>query len=504
MQMYLPCAAQMPESCGDHNFMNRLPQPSRVSPAGLLVAAMSLALPKFPSATLRQGAGRILAALLLLMAAALPAAAQARQAIVRDAEIEALVRDYARPILQAAGLSRSGIEIVLINDPSFNAFVAGRRIFINTGTLLQAETPNEVIGVIAHEAGHIAGRHQERLRDQIARAQTMAIVAGLLGAAAVGAAAATGEGQLAGAAGGLAIGGGEAARRSLLSYQRGEEAAADRSAIDYLEATGQSAKGMLKTFQRFQNALSLSGARVDPYRISHPMPRDRIANLETLAQKSRYYDREDPPELQNRHDMMRAKIAVYTRGQGAAARLFKKAPTGLATQYADALNTYLYGNLRSAVQKSDALVKASPNNPYFHELRGDVLMKSNKPAEAAKAYATAAKLDPAKSGILRIGVGQALLATGNADSIKRAVTEINAGLERDKEYSLGYRLLAQAYGQLGDIPQAELATAEGHFYAGAYNDAKIFALRAQQRMKRGSPGWVRAQDIINYRGPGKG
>jgi predicted Zn-dependent protease len=339
---------------------------------------------------------------------------------------------------------------------------------------------------------------------QIARAQTMAIVAGLLGAGAVAAAAATGEGGLAGAAGGLAMGGSEAVRRSLLSYQRGEEAAADRSAITYLEATGQSANGMLKTFKRFQSALSLSGARVDPYQISHPMPRDRIANLENLAQKSRYFDKADPPELQARHDMMRAKIAAYTQGQGATARLLKKSPPGLATQYADAMNTYLYGNLRSAMQKADALVKANPKNAYFHELRGDVLMKSNRPAEAAKAYSTAAKLDPAKSGILRIGVGQALIATGDPASVKKAVSEINAGLERDKENSLGYRLLAQAYGQLGDIPQAELATAEGHFYSGAYQDAKIFALRAQQRMKRGSPGWVRAQDIINFRAPKKG
>ena len=457
-----------------------------------------------PLGKMRRGAGRVFAAVALTAALVLPAAAQSRQAIVRDAEIEALVREYARPILKAAGLSKSGVEIVLINDQSFNAFVAGRRIFINTGTLMQAETPNEVIGVIAHEAGHIAGRHQERLRDQIARAQTMAVVAGLLGAGAIAAAAATGEGSLAGAAGGLAMAGGEAVRRSVLSYQRGEETAADRSAITYLEATGQSAKGMLKTFQRFQSALSLSGARVDPYQISHPMPRDRIANLENLAQKSRYYDKADAPELQTRHEMMRAKIAVYTGGQGATARLFKKTPAGLATQYGDAMNTYLYGNLRSAMQKADVLVKSNPKNPYFHELRGDVLMKSNRPADAAKAYATAAKLDPAKSGILRIGVGQALMASGDPASLKKAVSELNAGLERDKENPMGYRLLAQAYGQLGDIPQAELATAEGHFYAGAYQDAKIFALRAQQRLKRGSPGWVRAQDIINYRSPAKG
>jgi predicted Zn-dependent protease len=439
----------------------------------------------------------------LVATASLAAQAQARMPIVRDAEIEALVRDYARPIFKAAGLTRAPVEIVLINDPSFNAFVVGRRMFINTGALMQAETPNEIIGVIAHEAGHIAGGHQERLREQVARSQTMAIVATLLGAGAIAAGAATKSGELAQAGGGILAGGSEAARRGLLSYQRGEENAADSSAITYLQATKQSAKGMIKTFERFQSALALSGARVDPYQVSHPMPRDRIANLEHVAASSPYYDKADPPALQERHDMMRAKIAVYTQGQGAAARLLRKIQGTLAGQYADAMQTYLYGNLASAVKKSEALVKAVPKNPYFHELRGDVMMKANRPAEAAEAYRAAVKLDPAKSGMLRIGLGQALVAMGTPQSLKQAVDELSIALERDKENPAGYRFLAQAYGMLGDIPEADLATAEGHFYSGAYKDAKIFATRAQQHMKTGSPGWVRAQDIINFKTPGR-
>jgi len=423
--------------------------------------------------------------------------------VVRDAEIEALVRDYARPIFKAAGLSKSGIDIILVNDSSFNAFVAGRRMFINTGALLQSETPNEIIGVIAHEAGHIAGGHQDRLREQLARAQTMAIVAGLLGAGAVAAGVATKSQGLATAGGGLALGGGEAARRSLLGYQRTEEATADRSAIRYLEATGQSAKGMLKTFHRFQNALSLSGAEVDPYQVSHPMPRDRIANLEQLAQSSRYFDVEDSPTLQQRHDMMRAKIAVYTQGQAGVSRLFRKNPKGIAAQYGDAMATYLLGNPRSALAKMDALIKQQPRNPYFQEMRGDILMKANRPKEAADAYAKAVKLDPVKSGILSISLGQAQIAEGNQASLERAVTNISGGLGRDRENSAGYRYLAQAYGQLGEIAEADLATAEGHFYSGNYKDARIFAARAQQRFKRGAPGWVRAQDIINYKQPKK-
>jgi len=423
--------------------------------------------------------------------------------VVRDAEIEALVRDYARPIFKAAGLSNAGIQIVLVHDPSFNAFVAGRRLFINTGALLQAETPNEIIGVIAHECGHLAGGHQQKLRDQLERAKTMAIVAGLLGAGALAAGAASNNRGLAGAGMGLATGGGEFARRSLLSYQRGEEITADRSAVTYLNSTGQSGKGMLKTFERFQSALSLSGAQVDPYRISHPMPQERIANLQTLVQRSPYFDKADPAALQQRHDMMRVKIAAFTQGQAATSRLLRKKPDQFAGQYGDAISTYLNGDPRSALAKTDALVKKQPKNPYFQELRGDILMKANKPADAAAAYARAVSLDPAKSGLLPVSYGQALMAVGTPDSLKKAVTQISAGLERDRENLAGYRYLAQAYGELGDIAKAELATAEGYFYGGAYKDAKIFAMRAQKAMKRGEPGWLRAQDIINYGQSGK-
>lgn len=433
-----------------------------------------------------------------------PAAAQQRSVpVVRDAEIEAVVRDYARPILKAAGLSGSNIGIVLVNDKSFNAFVAGRRMFINTGALVTSETPNEIIGVIAHEAGHIAGGHQERLREQLARAQTMAIVGALLGLGAAVAGAATDAGGLAQAGGGLAMAGGEMARRGLLGYQRSEEITADRSALTYLQATGQSAKGMLTTFKRFASALSLSGARVDPYQVSHPMPRERIANLQTLAESSPYFDKKDSPELQIRHDMIRAKIAVYTDGQAAAARLFRKDPGGLPARYGDAISTYLYGNPKSALQKADALIKSNPKNPYFQELRGDILIKANKPAEAAQAYASAVKLDPVKSSLLQVAYGQALLATGKPDSVQKAVDEINKALDRDRENLNAYRYLAQAYGQLGQVPEAELATAEGYFYGGAYGEAKVFAARAQMKMKRGSPAWVRAQDIINYKQAGK-
>lgn len=446
---------------------------------------------------------RKLATVLLagLVGLAVPVSAKAQQRsvpIVRDAEIEALMRDYAEPILEVAGLGKSGIEIVLVNDNRFNAFVAGRRIFFNTGALAIAETPGEIIGVLAHEAGHIAGGHQERLRRELDRAKTVAIVGALVGLGAGIAGATTGAKGLAQLGAGVAMGAPEIARRGILSYQRGEEAIADQLGVEYLEKTGQSALGMLRTFERFAQSASLAGIAADPYQSSHPAPRDRIAALERVARESPYFGKEAAPQQQRRHDMMRAKIAAYTMGSSALKRMFRKDPNGIGARYGDAIATYLTGSPGTALKKTDALLKNQPNNPYLHELRGEILIKANRPDDAARAFAQAVKLEPGRGGILRVLRGQALLAAG---AVNDAISELKLGLSRDPEFVTGYRHLAQAYGQKGEIGLAELATAEGHYRAGNYRDAKIFAARAQQKIKRGTPSWLQAQDIINFKPP---
>lgn len=417
--------------------------------------------------------------------------------IVRDAEIEALIAEYARPILKAAGLNSRGVKIILVNSQSFNAFVDGRRIFINTGAIMQSETPNEIIGVIAHEAGHLAGGHQDRLREQLSRAKTMAIIGALLGVGAGAAGAAAGNSQAAGAGAGIAMGSTEMAMRSLLNYQRTEEMTADRMAINYLNATGQSAKGMLDTFGRFASALSLSGTQIDQYRISHPLPRERIANLDELARKSPNFAKTDPAALQMRHDMARAKIAAYTGNSNALARTFRNNPGSPAAKYGNAISTFLSGSARSALPKIDALIKSDPKNPYYHEMRGEILLKANDPRGAAKSYLTAANLDPNKSPLLRMNYGRALMLTGDKAGMANAIKELKVGIASDPEFPSGYGYLAQAYGQTGNVGLADLATADMNFYSGNMQQAQIFAIRAQKQFKPGSPEWLRAQDILS-------
>src|SRR5216684_5797477 len=301
--------------------------------------------------------------------------------LIRDAEIEQVLRDYTQPILRAAGLTQQNVQVTIINDRSFNAFVMdGRRIFINAGALIDAKAPNEVIGVLAHETGHMAGGHLSRLRQQLANAQAASIIAMILGLG--GAIAASRSGGGGGNPAAAILGPQETIRRSLLSYQRAQEEQADRAGVKFLAATGQSAKGMSETFKRLADQILFSSRYIDPYLQSHPMPKERVAALEELARTSPYWDKKDPPELQQRHDMMRAKLSGFIERPDTVLRRYPMSDTSVAARYARAIVAYKHSDLRSALAQIEALVQAQPNNPYFLELKGQALMENGRPAEA--------------------------------------------------------------------------------------------------------------------------
>jgi predicted Zn-dependent protease len=441
-------------------------------------------------------AGALALSAIVTLTTPVTTSAQTRVAVVRDAEIEALLQDYARPIFAAAGLTSQNIEIVLVNNRSFNAFVDGRRIFINTGALLLAETPGEIIGVLAHEAGHIAGGHQARLREQIARSQVLGVVGGLLGIGAVAAGSLSGSSGTAQAGAGLATASGSVAQRSLLNYRRGEEMNADQAAIRYLDATGQSGVGMLATFRRFQQGLALAGIQADPYELSHPLPRERIAMLEQLVTQSPYVNAPTPPVLQMRHDLMRGKIAANVGGQSAVDRAFNGNRSNIGWRYGEAIATHLAGAPGVALQKIDALIAEQPNNAYFHEVRGEILLGTQRERDAAASFEQATRLDSSNSGLIRAQRGFALSNSGDAGSLDQAIADLRAAISADPRNFNAYRQLAQAYDRAGDIANAELTIAEGHFHAGNRRDALVFAARAQQKFQQGTPGWIRANDIL--------
>lgn len=432
-------------------------------------------------------------AILALLAGAMPAKAQSGGIpIVRDAEIEQLLREYSAPVLRAAKLAKQNVRIVIINDRSFNAFVMdGRHIFINAGTLLDSKTPNEVIGVLAHETGHLAGGHLQRLRERMAAAQTQSIVAMIAG---IGAAIATSR-----AGGGTGMGGiigpQETIRRSLLAYVRTQEDQADHAGVGFLNATGQSPKGMYDTFKRLSSETMFATQGANPYLQTHPMPADRVAALEVIAKASPYWDKKDSPEMQLRHDLMRAKLAGFLDRADTVARRYPLSDHSLPARYARAIATYRKADVRAAVAEIDDLIHAQPNNAYFYELKGQALLESGHGADAIAPLRRAVQLAP-NPALIQIMLGQALIATGDAKHADEAVNLLRSALLQEPEASSAYAQLAMAYGKKGDLAHADLASAEAAFYRGDFGAATMLATRAKTKLPIGSPAWVRADDIV--------
>jgi predicted Zn-dependent protease len=421
--------------------------------------------------------------------------------MIRDAEIEQLLRDYTAPILRAAGLAQQNVQVVIINENVFNAFVMdAHRIFIFTGALKQATTPNQLIGVFAHETGHIVGGHLSKMRQELANAQTAAIVTMLLGVGAMVAGSRSnnyGNSLDMGNLGAAAISAPQSyLLHTLMAYQRAQEEQADRAGVRFLTMTGQSGKGMYDTFKRFADEMMFSAAYVDPYVQNHPMPADRMAALAELV-KTPYWDKKDPPELQFRHDMMRAKLYGFTDRADVVSRRYPLSDTGMPARYARAIAAYRFGDIRSALTQIDGLIESMPDYPYFYELKGQALLESGHAAEALAPLRRAVQLAP-NPALIQIMLSQALIATNNAKMTAEAIPLLRAAIIKEPESGDAYEQLAMAYGHTGDLADADLASAQAAFARGDNKTARELAARSKMRFPVGSPGWVRADDIVAF------
>jgi predicted Zn-dependent protease len=432
--------------------------------------------------------------------------------LIRDAETEALIRAYAKPIFDAAGLGSQGIEIHIVNDRSFNAFVVdGHNMFMHAGTLMTAKTPNQVIGVIAHESGHIVGGHLARLRGQIAKARSAALMLQILGIAAMaaGALAGGGAGNIGQAGMGVAYGGQDAAMRMVLAYQQDEESSADQAGVKFLNATHQSARGMLEAFETLAGKMiGITG--INPFLQSHPLPQQRLAQLRELVMSSPYYNTVDPPELQFRHDLMKAKLFGFLDEPETVFNRYPQSDQTLPALYARAIATYRQSGVQVALPQLDALIAAKPDWPYFYEIKGQFLFESGRVQEAAPALRKAVELAP-DAALIRIMFAQALLGTPTPQNVDEAITNLRTALAREDDSAMGYRQLASAYARKAEkapgaakqqyLAQAELASAEAYFYEGQLKLAKAQAKRAKASFVDGSPNWLKADDILAFEMP---
>jgi len=409
-----------------------------------------------------------------------------RLSFIRDAEIENTIRTYAAPLFQAAGLEPSDVRIYLVDDRSLNAFVAGgQRLFINTGLIMRSKHAGQVIGVIAHETGHIAGGHLSRLHAAIANSTAQSILALVIGAAAV-----IGTGRGADVAGGQSMG-----LRSFLHYNRTQESAADQAALRYLDATGQSSRGLLEFMEVLDGQELLSADRQDPYLRTHPLSRERIDAVQAHLSRSPNRDKAQPARIQELHRRMLAKLYAFLEPFRRTLRRYPESDTGVDARYARAVAYYRKPDLGKALPLVDGLIAERPEDPYFHELKGQMLFENGRAAEAQKPYETAVRLLP-RSPLLRRGLAQVQLELGDPALLEPAIRNLRAALQQDADAPFTWRQLAIAYGRRGNMGMSAVALAEEALLQGHARQARYHAGKAEKLLPRGSIGWLQAQDIL--------
>ena len=431
----------------------------------------------------------VLAAMLFSLIASVAPAAADGLGLIRDAEIENTIRAFVTPLFNAAGLDPDAVKVYIIDQNVLNSFVTGgQNIFITTGLLMRAETAGQVIGVVAHETGHIEHGDLARTAGELAGIQNEALAAQILGILlAIG----TGNG---GAAAAAAAGGAQIAQRAFLQYSRGQELAADQAAVKLLDATHQSARGLLDFFNILDNETLLVSSHLDPYLQTHPLTPERIAFVRDWVDHSKYSNVPERPDFKRRFDMMRAKLIGFIKPLGQVLGAYPDKDQSLPARYARAIAFYRAGQLQTALPLADRLIAEQPNNPYFHEVKGQMLFEHGNLAVARTEYEEMVRLAPHEP-LLHTELAHVLIETGDKANNRAALANLNAALQVDNTNAETWQLAATAYGRDGQMGMSALSNAEYNLLAGRKNDARGQAARAARLLPRGSPGWLRAQDI---------
>lgn len=415
---------------------------------------------------------------------------QARgQSLIRDAEIEHTIRSWTAPLLRAAALEPEDVALHIVSDRQINAFVTrGQRIFITTGLLMRSENPGQVMGVIAHEIGHITGGHLARLEGAISDARDQALIGSIISIA-IAVLSQQPEAGVAGTAKSQDV-----AVRNLYKFTRVQERSADQVAVDLLERTGVSAQGLLEFFEILQDQEFLHRSRQDPYVSTHPLTSDRIEFVRNQLRTSRRSGRPlDPADL-TAHARMIAKLKGFMNPPARTLNEFKASDRSVKARYARAVALYRDARIDAALPVIDSLIAEAPDDPYFHELRGQMLFESGRLEDALPAYETSVRLRPDQP-LLRVGLAHVQIELNRPELLGEAQANLEQAVRYDRFMPLAWRLSATAYGRTGKLGLSALSLSEYSLLTRRLVDASGQANKAMRLLPEGSPAWIRAQDI---------
>lgn len=407
---------------------------------------------------------------------------------IRDAEIESYLRTYATPLFHAAGVEPDAVNIYLVEDHRLNAFVAGgRNMFFHTGLLRETESPLELLGVIAHETGHIAGRDLLQIEQELKGLSATQVLATMLGA---GLAVMTGDPSA--VAAGL-VAGGELRRRELLAFSRAQEAQADQAALRFLDRSGMSAEGLESFLEKLLKQEYLPEGQQSEYVRTHPLTQDRVDHIRTYVEHSPYTHESLPESYLRMHRRMQAKLDGFLQPEYAL-RKYSASDRSFTARYARAIALYRNGNPDAGIAGVDDLLKDEPENPYLYELKGQILLEHGRVREAIPAYRNAVERAP-EQALLRTALAQSLLQLNDPSLLDEALRQLTVAQQREPESSYVWRLTAVAWGRKGNRGMTHYALAEEALAKGDQDLAVEQAKRAEDLLPPGSPAWIRAQDI---------
>lgn len=428
---------------------------------------------------------RILA-FLALLSAWLPSAHAA--GLIRDAEIEHTLRLYSDPVFEAAGLTPASVKLFILDDPSINAFVAGgSNIFLHTGLLLETDSPEMLIGVIAHETGHIAGGHLAQGAEQLQNAQIGTVLSYILGAAA-----AAGGSSQAGAA--IMSAGQHVAAQQFMAYSRTQEQAADQAALTYLDGMAVSAQGMLSMFEKLRQNEHRHFGETPPYALTHPLSIERISHVRShLLQEAK-----EPPRMPERfyvlHKRLIAKLRGFLEDPKATLLRYPEDDRSLEARYARSIALYRLPDLEASLKEIGALIADYPEDPFFHELKGQVLFENGRVEESIAAYEKAHALLP-DSALILTDLAKAKLASPTDERIAQSIEHLKRSSVLESSNAATWHLLAVAYGKAGNLGMSHLSMAEEAMLLNKPEQALDYAKEAARTLDNDSPARLRAGDL---------